>query len=214
MPASSQSLFAPRKAPVQTRSAASVEAILDATVQVLTAVGRERLTTTRVAHRAGVSVGTLYQYFPNKSALLQAVLERHLDAVALMVERVCREQAGCPVPAMVSALIEAFFAAKLKDPRVSVALYAVSADLDGARISRSKSGRIQTAIAGMLASAQPAVAADVELAAAVLQGALAGISRTLLDGESPERHMPPLRDELIAFACGYLSAPRPGQADA
>jgi AcrR family transcriptional regulator len=55
-------------------------------------VGKERLTTTRVAARAGVSVGTLYQYFPNKSALLQAVLRRHLSEVAEAIEAVCQEQ--------------------------------------------------------------------------------------------------------------------------
>jgi AcrR family transcriptional regulator len=82
-------LLQPRKLPVQARSTASVDAILDATIQVLLNVGKERLTTTRVALRAGVSVGTLYQYFPNKSALLQAALRRHKDAVTEAVERVC-----------------------------------------------------------------------------------------------------------------------------
>ena len=65
MPAASQTLYEPRKTPVQARSAASVAAILDATIQVLLRVGKEQLTTTLVAARAGVSVGTLYQYFPN-----------------------------------------------------------------------------------------------------------------------------------------------------
>ena len=67
---SSAAVLKPRKSPVQARSSASVEAILDATIQVLLSVGKERLTTTRVAMRAGVSVGTLYQYFPNKSTFL------------------------------------------------------------------------------------------------------------------------------------------------
>src|SRR5207248_3622284 len=76
-----------RKSPVQARSAASVDAILEPTIQVLLNVGKERLTTTRVAFRVGVSVGTLYQYFPNKSALLQAALKRHLNEVTETVER-------------------------------------------------------------------------------------------------------------------------------
>src|ERR1700722_7332233 len=87
-------LLEPRKSPVQARSAASVDAILEATIQVLLSVGKERLTTTSVALRAGVSVGTLYQYFPNKSALLQAALKRHLAEVTEAVEVVCKEQEG------------------------------------------------------------------------------------------------------------------------
>lgn len=67
-------LSEPRKSPVQAHSVASVDAVLKATVQVLLQVGKETLTTTRVATRAGVSVGTLYQYFPNKSALLRSAL--------------------------------------------------------------------------------------------------------------------------------------------
>src|SRR6202042_1642134 len=87
-------LLEPRKSPVQARSAASVDAILEATIQVLLSVGKERLTTTKVALRAGVSVGTLYQYFPNKSALLQGALKRHMDAVTDAIEVVCNEQKG------------------------------------------------------------------------------------------------------------------------
>jgi AcrR family transcriptional regulator len=76
-----------------------------------------------VALRAGVSVGTLYQYFPNKSALLQAALKRHLDAVAEAVERVCREQKGATLTNMAKALINAFMKAKMKDAKTSVALF-------------------------------------------------------------------------------------------
>src|SRR5271170_3850298 len=98
----------PRKSPVQARSTASVDAILEATIQVLLNVGKERLTTTRVALRAGVSVGTLYQYFPNKSALLQAALRRHLDEITEAVEEVCREESGSRLRQMATALITAF----------------------------------------------------------------------------------------------------------
>src|SRR5437879_8208086 len=127
----SRALLEPRKSPVQARSAASVDAILDATIQVLLSVGKERLTTTRVALRAGVSVGTLYQYFPNKSALLQAVLKRHLGEVTEMVELVCEEQRGRTLRQMVTAVISAFLEAKMKYAKTSVALYSVSSDGDG-----------------------------------------------------------------------------------
>src|SRR5450631_2159373 len=101
-------------------SAASVDAILEATIQVLLHKGKERLTTTRVALRAGVSVGTLYQYFPNKSALLQAVLKRHLDEVTSAVELVCKEQQGATPRQMATALITAFFEAKMNNAKTSV----------------------------------------------------------------------------------------------
>src|SRR5277367_4838781 len=114
LPPRSDLLLEPRKSPVQARSTASVDAILQATIQVLLTVGKERLTTTRVAFRAGVSVGTLYQYFPNKSALLQAALKRHLDAVADDVERTCREQKGNSLEQMGAALVTAFLEAKLR----------------------------------------------------------------------------------------------------
>ena len=70
-----------------------MEAISEATIQVLLTHGAERLTTTRVAERAGVSVGTLYQYYPNKRSLLFAVFEDHLNKVARAVEAACEARA-------------------------------------------------------------------------------------------------------------------------
>ena len=111
----SQTILEPRKSPVQARSAASVDAILEATIQVLLRVGKERLTTTKVALKAGVSVGTLYQYFPNKSALLKAALKRHLDTVMEAVELACDQQKGQSLEQMATALMTAFLAAKMRD---------------------------------------------------------------------------------------------------
>src|ERR1700735_1587216 len=136
LPQRPQVVLEPRKSPVQARSAASVDAILEATIQVLLSVGKERLTTTSVALGAGGSVGTLYQYFPNKSALLQAVLKRHLEQVAEAVERVCKEQKGSELQQMAPALVHAFLEAKMRDPKTSAAFYSVSADVDGSRIAQ------------------------------------------------------------------------------
>ncbi len=69
----------PRRTPVQSRSTATVEAILEAAAQVFERHGYAAGTTNRIADRAGVSIGTLYQYFPNKDAILVALVERHLD---------------------------------------------------------------------------------------------------------------------------------------
>jgi AcrR family transcriptional regulator len=69
----------PRKQPRQGRSKVTVDAILEATERVLAQRGLEATTTTEVAEIAGVSVGTLYQYFPNKQSLVAAVIEARLD---------------------------------------------------------------------------------------------------------------------------------------
>ncbi len=76
--AKSKKRLEPRKTPVQGRSRASVEAILTAAAQVFESHGYAAGTTNRIAERAGVSVGTLYQYFPSKEAIVVALLEEHL----------------------------------------------------------------------------------------------------------------------------------------
>jgi AcrR family transcriptional regulator len=206
LPLRSEVLLQPRKSPVQARSAASVDAILEATIQVLLSVGKERLTTTRVALRAGVSVGTLYQYFPNKSALLQAVLKRHLDNVAQEVERVCREQKGNSRKQMAPALINAFLDAKMKDPKASVAFYAVSSDVDGAKIVQQVRVRVNRAIVGVLASACEPLRKDPQVVASMLQSAMFGVSQRLLESSTPEKELNPLREELTYLVNAYLEA--------
>ena len=206
MPQPSQALLEPRKSPVQARSTASVDAILEATIQVLLSVGKQRLTTTRIASRAGVSVGTLYQYFPNKSALLRAVLKHHLDQVTEAVERVCREQRGATLCHMGIALTNAFLQAKMRNARTSVALYAVSTDVDGARIVKEMGTRSTQAIVELLSTTSDLLIKDPQLIASMLQGAFAGVSRLLLESDDAEKQFDLLRDELIFFVDAYLKA--------
>lgn len=206
MPPPSATLLEPRKTPIQARSTASVEAILEATVQVLLSVGKDRLTTTRVAHRAGVSVGTLYQYFPNKSSLLQAALRRHLEEISSTVEDVCRAQHGNSLEEMASALITAFLNAKMRNIKTSLAMYSVSSDVDGAKIARQTGLHSGKAIAAMLESSPQPLATDPQLVAAMLASAMAGVSRRLLESPAPEKHLGPLKQELIFLARAYLMA--------
>ena len=206
MPPRSPIVLEPRKTPVQARSAASVDAILEATIQVLLSEGKERLTTTKVAARAGVSVGTLYQYFPNKSALLQAVLKRHFDQITEAVERVCQEQRGNTLQQMAIALVTAFLKAKMQDGKTSVAFYSVSSDVDGIKIVQRVGARSNKAIVAMLSSASEPLARDPQLVASMLQGAMAGVSRRLLESPAPEKQLEALRQELIFFISAYLEA--------
>jgi len=206
LPQRSKVALEPRRSPVQARSTASVDAILEATVQVLLRVGKERLTTTRVASRAGVSVGTLYQYFPNKSALLQAVLRRHFDSVTGAVERACKEQTGRTLREMATALVNAFLEAKMQDVKTSIALYSVSSDVDGAKVVQQVGARMNKAIVQMLTSSSQPLMTDPSLVAFMLQGAMAGLSRRLLESAGAEKQFETLRRELIFLARAYLGA--------
>ncbi len=71
--------FEPRRKPVQERARATVDAIIQATAQVLVTEGYQNATTNRIAEVAGVSIGTLYQYFPNKASLLVALIDDNIE---------------------------------------------------------------------------------------------------------------------------------------
>ena len=200
------SLSEPRKSPVQARSTASVDAILKATVQVLLRVGKEKLTTTRVAARAGVSVGTLYQYFPNKSALLRAVMRLHVEEILAEVDKVCRAQQGRPVEQMAEALAVAFLSVKMRDSKKSRALYAVSSDVEGAKIAAGAEARANKAIVGLLESAPEVLTTDLQLMATVLQSIIAGVKRHLLESDMPEAQFEEMQRELVLTVRGYVRA--------
>jgi len=123
MPAATLTAFEPRKTPLQARAEVTVDSICEATIQVLLSHGAERLTTTRVADRAGVSVGTLYQYYPNKRSLLYAVMEEHLDRVATAVESACERACHKPLAEMIKQVVEVFVDTKMDRADISVALY-------------------------------------------------------------------------------------------
>jgi AcrR family transcriptional regulator len=109
---------APRKQPRQQRSQATVEAILDATARVLCTTGYDRASTNRVALAAGVSVGSLYQYFPSKEALVAALVERHIAEMTLLVKTKLAEVATAPLAIAVRTMIDAMFAAHAVDPKL------------------------------------------------------------------------------------------------
>jgi AcrR family transcriptional regulator len=93
-----KSLRTPRKRPQQRRSQATVDAILDAAAHLFCANGFECTTTNAIAARAGVSIGSFYQYFPNKHALLEALRERHVKGLWDVIGSACDEARTLPWP--------------------------------------------------------------------------------------------------------------------
>ena len=114
---------------------------------------------------------------------------------------------------MATALITAFLEAKMRDAKTSVALYSVSSDVDGAKIVQQMGVRTNKAIGGMLATAREPLTKDPQLVASMLQGAMAGVSRRLLESAAPEKEFDTLRQELIFFAGAYLEACSAGPSD-
>jgi len=204
MTASSVASLASRRSPSQSRSVVTVSAIFEASVQVLLKEGMHRLTTTRVAERAGVSVGTLYQYYPNKLALLNAVLERHLDGVAQAVEQAARKVHGKPLPTMVEAVVHAFVRAKVEREDEARALYAVAAELGGSALVLQASQRVGGALAQMLATATDAQFNDLEVVAYMFATAMIGPTKGVLEEQAPRKLTRMLRSQLVSLCLGYL----------
>lgn len=112
----------PRKRPRQERSRATVDAILDATARVLVQEGYDRASTNRVAETAGVSVGSLYQYFPNKEAMVGELVDRFSRRITDMVVDRLAELADAPPEVVTRELVTAMVRIKREDPRLAQVL--------------------------------------------------------------------------------------------
>jgi AcrR family transcriptional regulator len=179
---------------------------MQATIQVLLKDGKTKLTTTRIAERAGVSVGTLYQYFPNKKSLLLALLKEHLDGVALAVETACEAARGASLSTMGEAVTSAFVQAKFRNIDASVALYAVSDDVEGKRIARGMHARAIKAMAAMFETSRERPIGEPHIVAATLLSAMAGVSRGMLEAGVMRSTMATMEKELTVMVGAYLAA--------
>lgn len=204
MPGSAKPSLKPRKQPVQARSEATLEVIFEATIQVLLTSGGQTLNTTRVAERAGVSVGTLYQYFPNKHALIAALLKKYLEDMAATMEVICQRQHGLPLTEMVEMLINGYVDAKLANPDLSRALYALAEQHDGAVVGRSFALRLHAAMKNMLLNCADHRFEDIDIVLLLLLKAMAGTMQATLElGASPAQ-MSKTREHLMLLAGAYL----------
>lgn len=202
----SPALLEPRKTPRQARSSATVEAIRVAAIQVLLAEGVARLTTTRVAERAGVSVGTMYQYFPHKEALLFALVCEKLEAVALAMERAADALAGKPLAVIADGLAEAWLEAKTDDIVGSRAIYGIAAEFDIVEMTRTESKRLELAVAGLLATASDAAIERPGAVGFTLLAVMGGAVRTVLERGAQDAELGILREELPRVCRAYLAS--------
>ena len=198
----------PRKKPRQARSAATLDAIFEATIQVLLADGMRALTTTRVAERAGVSVGTMYQYFAHKQSLVYALNERYLEALADKVEATCRAQAGRPVGEMLAALIETYWRAKTERAEVTRALYRSVVEMDNEALVGAFARRVDAATTAMLESAPDATFGDVQTANLTLVTVIFGTIRNAFERNLSEAAINALQAELLAMCRAYVELAR------
>jgi AcrR family transcriptional regulator len=201
-----QSSFEPRKTPVQARSAVTVEAISEATIQVLLSHGTGRLTTTRVAERAGVSVGTLYQYYPNKQSLLFAVLEDHLDKVSAALEAACQRARHKPLAEMVKEAVEAFVDAKMERTDISTALYRIAAEFGGPALVKRMGQRSLKALEAMLRTAPDAGPHEDNFAVRMMVAAMAGATRSVLEEGASPAMVRKIRRHLVLLCQSYMLA--------
>ncbi len=112
----------PRKKPRQSRAQVTVDAILDATAHILVRDGYEGLSTNRVAERAGVSIGSLYQYFPGKESLIGELLDRYSDEIHNMVVTMISELGSAEPALCTRALVTAMIDVKLRSPKLAKVL--------------------------------------------------------------------------------------------
>src|SRR5436189_3017781 len=95
----------PRKNASQERSRSTVDALIEATARILVREGFDKASTNRIAEVAGVSVGSLYQYYPGKEALVAAVIDRHNQDIMRVVRAALAEVSSQPVETAVRRLV-------------------------------------------------------------------------------------------------------------
>jgi AcrR family transcriptional regulator len=117
-PARRISHAASRRKPTQLRARQTVEAILDAVTRILRRNDAAGVTTNHIAEVAGVSIGSVYQYFPDKRAIFEAIHGRHVEQIDRMVERTLVAHASSSLEEFVRAMVGAMIDAHAQDPEL------------------------------------------------------------------------------------------------
>jgi AcrR family transcriptional regulator len=195
----------PRKLPNQERAKATVTAILDATARILADDGFEAVNTNRVAEVAGVSVGSLYQYFPNKAALVGAVAVRHTEAMAAVVAAGVRAAAGDDLPDLVRTLIRSTMQAHAENPKLRRAIIEELPRIGRpARIAELKQDILQSVVALLSARRSRIKVKDIAMAAFVIVNTVEHLTHVAQTAGYGARELGRLERELNELVLAYL----------
>lgn len=200
--------IASRKQPQQARSTELVAAILQAAAQVLAEEGATRFTTARVAEKAGVSVGSVYQYFPNKASILFRLQVDEWTQTTRML-RTILEDAGTPPLDRLRTLVHAFLRSECEEAEVRGALNDAAPlyrDSPEAQKAQAEGDRmIEAFIAEVLPSAS---ASSRELAGDLISTTLSTVGNEFSRTRRTKAEIKAYADAMADMFCAYLQALR------
>ncbi|MBR1175884.1 TetR family transcriptional regulator [Bradyrhizobium sp. KB893862 SZCCT0404] len=195
-----------RKQPQQARSTELVAAILDAAVQVLAKEGAQRFTTARVAERAGVSVGSLYQYFPNKAAILFRLQSDEWRRTSDMLRGILADGAR-PPPARLRALVHAFVRSECEEAAIRTALDDAAPLYRDAPEAQEARAAGKGIVAAFMREALPRVPdATRVLATELITTTLSEVGKRFSETPRGEAEIARHADGLADMLCAYLGA--------
>lgn len=146
------SLNSPRKLPLQSRSMMTVNSILDATAHIFIKNGYTKTNTNIIAEYAGVSIGSLYQYFPNKDALIQALYQRHVGRMQKIVLKTMENPIKFEDRKSLFSMIEAIVNAHLLEPELHIKFEEIKTLERWTPADKTDSGCIQQQVMQMISA--------------------------------------------------------------
>ena len=197
----------PLKEPQQARSRVTFEAILGAAAQVFERRGYAGATTNRIAERAGVSIGSLYQYFPNKDAILVALTERHLQQGSEHLAPLIAAFAADPPPVRegLELLVGAMVELHADSPRLHRVLFEECPRPAALQERLNATQRFAVeAVQAWLASRREVGVADTWLAAELVVQAVEGVTHGLVIHPRPGREPTDYATETVILLTRYL----------
>lgn len=199
------SKLSPRKEPQQERSKATVDSLVEAAAELLIEEGFHKASTNKIAERAGVSVGSLYQYFPNKEALIAAVVEDFGDRQFEVLASTLQEIVEAPLDEAVESLIGAMLEAKLLEPELSRVLFEQLPQVGQIDVLRDWTDRAcQVVEMALRARSEEIEVRNVEIAAFVLVSTCHGIVHTAVVQRPDLLEDGTLAHETAQLILGYL----------